>query len=235
MERWSSLGTDPQAMDESSAGATVDVKPTSPSGDGFITLMQAAPGPLQTPLRARFVAEVFQRWLLFEAGDALVLVEREVAAATVTIAHGGVATERLMIPVHVAIGPPLVAATVAATKRLQRRGLEIAQAPQGGLLVRTAPVGLDRAGVASLLRALAGGLVALGANATSAQMHARIDSVLATQMARARHAQTPEDAAATLAAQLDGLPLPAHCSAGGRVTAVVTQAWLDAQFEAGLG
>lgn len=188
-----------------------------------ITLVAAMHPSLPAPLSAHFVACVRDRWLVFDTAEGLVLVDRSAAAQTAIVAGGGTATTRLMIPLRVSLGPPLVDALKPALRRLARRGIEVVAAPGGGVLIRTAPVGMQAPQIDGLIRHIAGSLVALAAGASSTAIHACIDRAIAKHVAPGSGAQLNAAAVLRIVVGIDGCALPLR-AADGR-PAILVASW----------
>ena len=157
--------------------------------------------------KARFVGVIADRWLLATADDEWIAIDRQRAAELSRLAAGGGPTQRLMIPVRIGLGEPLVAALAPAMKRLARHGLTLAVGPAGGILARTAPSGLTSETIGELVRAVAGRLLAAGTAATSAEVHAIIDAAMAAAVAPQAGERRSWGEDAALFAALDGVPL----------------------------
>ena len=209
----------------SSAGSAVTASRPSQGGsdqDLIITLVQADSTSFQSPLRARYVGQVANRWLLFDTGTTLALVDRATAAETGIIASGGTSSHRLMIPLHVGLGSPLVDALQPALKRMQRHGLEIAPVPRGGVLVRTAPQSLTHDRVDAMVRSLAGSLMAMGAEMSSSQMHAKIDATIARFAAPSVGEIITNQQARMIARSVDATALPVSDRDGAAAIVVIS-------------
>jgi DNA mismatch repair ATPase MutL len=182
---------------------------------------------LPAPTPAQFVGQSGRRWLLFSSQDALIFVDRHTAFETTAIAAGGIPSQRLMIPLRIALGAPLVDALRPAIVRMQRHGLELAAATGGGVLVRAAPRSISSQQLIELVRTLAGTLLAKGAELSSAQVHARIDSHMASATAPNAGDHVPAADAAAVAAALHNVPLPPKTTADGLSVVVVPLAEIE--------
>ncbi len=186
------------AHDPSSAAPSHVATP----GGGVPITSQVAFMAGDVPIEGRATGTVDGRFLLITGNDGLHAVDIQAAAAALGPADGRRASSRLMIPVLVRLGAPLIKSVVAESAVLARAGLEVAASPEGGLLVRAVPVGMPRSAAEGVIRAVAGGLLGGWQGLEASDRNARIDAAIAQQC--------PSSAAPmSIVSRLDGAQLPA--------------------------
>jgi DNA mismatch repair protein MutL len=198
------------------------------------TLWTAAPEGFRT---LRYVAQVFDGFLLCDGGTHLVLVDQHAAHERVLYERlqaeqraSAVARDPLLVPEVVPLSPTEVALLAEHAASLGALGLEGEPFGDDAFLVRTVPRVVRGRDVGALLRQVAAELAADGV--TTAVERSR-DAMLATVACHAATRVGDRLAAAEAQALLramDGVPVNAHCPHGRPVAVQLRRAQVEALF-----
>ena len=173
----------------------------------------------------RYIGQAGLCFLVCETQDALVLIDQHAAHERVLFEQfvrgwreGEYASQQLLIPVVVPLGPDQVAAMTEAQDLLSQLGFDIEASGERIVRVRAQPALLRARDVAEEVRALAASLVEGGRGQTTTQRLERSAATLACHAAvRAGDPMTAQ-AVADLLKSMDGVDLSAHCPHGRPVT-----------------
>jgi len=185
----------------------------------------------------RFVAQVFEGYLLCDAGNRLVLLDQHAAHERVLyerlVAESAtvpVERDELLVPETITVGTTELAHLAEHADMLTRVGLEGEAFGENTYLLRTIPRALRGRDVGELVRAIAADLVSEGVSRAADRM---LDRVMATMACHAatRVGQRLDVAAATaLLEQMDGVAVNAHCPHGRPVAVQLARAQIEALF-----
>jgi DNA mismatch repair protein MutL len=202
----------------------------------------ARPAGLWAPAPAgfsslRFVAQLFEGYLLCEGRDRLLLIDQHAAHERVVFerlraarAARGVERDRLLVPETVELPPVHVATLVEHAAALAAAGLEGEPFGEGTFLLRTVPRLLQGRDAGALLRALAAELVEHGASAAADRA---ADAALATIACHSvvRVGQRIDTAQAeALLSTMDDVEVSAHCPHGRPVATELSRAQVERLF-----
>lgn len=181
----------------------------------------------------RYVGQARGTYLIFEDDRDLVVIDQHAAHERITferlraeLAKGRLASQRLLTPHHVDLGPAEAERIAVLEAPLARLGLEISRSGPDRIAIRAVPAA---AGSASPDRLLAELVLALESGREDSG-GATDDKALATVAChgsiRAGRVVSEEEARALLA-QMDGVDLAGHCPHGRPVVARIPWAEID--------
>jgi len=190
----------------------------------------AAPAGVATPAdaaaagffgRLRVLGQAFEGYLVCESGDALLVIDQHAAHERVMFerlrrayATGGVARQRLLVPVVVDVGPAAAALLEEAASDVAQLGFELDGFGGTTVAVRAVPALLGDSDPAALVRDLAEELTEVGRSRRVAQAAEAVLARLACHSA-VRVGQTLGGAQIqALLAAMDGIDLATNCPHG---------------------
>lgn len=171
--------------------------------------------------RVRVLGQAFEGYLVCETADALLVIDQHAAHERVMFerlrrayAAGGVARQRLLVPVVVDVGPAAAALLEEARDDVEHLGFELDGFGGSTVAVRAVPALLGDGDPAALVRDLAEELTEVGRSRRVAQAAEAVIARLACHSA-VRVGQTlgPAQVQALLAA-MDGIELSTNCPHG---------------------
>ena len=173
----------------------------------------------------RYIGQAGLCFLVCESDEALILIDQHAAHERVLFEQfvrgwreGSYASQQLLIPVVVPLGPAEVAALDEAGELLGQLGFDIEASGERIVRVRAQPALLRGGDVASEVRALAASLVEGGRGPSTQQRLERAAATLACHAAVRSGDAMSAQAVADLLQQMEGVDLAAHCPHGRPVT-----------------
>ncbi len=182
--------------------------PERPAHEGFFASLQV-------------IGQAFEGYLVCQSGDALVLIDQHAAHERVMFeklrlgyASGGVARQRLLVPVTVDVGPEAAAQLAEQASDLEALGFEVEDYGRGTIAVRAVPSLLGDEDPAKLVRDLAVEVAEVG---RSRSLTRAAEDVLATLACHSavRVGQTlGREQVQALLASMDGIDFAHNCPHG---------------------
>jgi DNA mismatch repair protein MutL len=198
------------------------------------TLWQAAPRGFRD---VRFVAQVFDGYLLCDGGDHLLLVDQHAAHERVLYERlqreaesAVVARDALLVPEVVPLGRTEVALLGEHAATLDAVGLEGEAFGDDAFLLRTLPRAARGRDVGPLLRAVAAELAEDGVTTAVARARDVLLATLACHAATRVGDRLAATEAQALLAAMDGVPVNAHCPHGRPVAVPLRRPQVEALF-----
>ncbi len=181
----------------------------------------------------RYVGQVGRRCLVFDDGDAMVLIDQHAAHERVLLDRfvaafqtGGFPRQRMLIPRVVPLGPTASAALLAQPELTAPLGFELAPAGERAVMVRAFPDVLRLNQVDEEIRRLAS-LVLNGDKDGTADARDAGDEADAGDTTEAHDKTEARDEGETAAARLARAAATLACHAAVRAGEIVTAAWVD--------
>lgn len=169
----------------------------------------------------QLIGQAFEGYLVCQSGDALVVIDQHAAHERVMFEKlrigygaGGVARQRLLVPVTVDVGPGTAAQLAEQAADLENLGFEIEDYGGGTVAVRAVPALLGDEDPAKLVRDLAAEVADVGSSRSLTQAAEGVLATLACHSA-VRVGQTlGRDQVRALLASMDGIDFAHNCPHG---------------------
>jgi DNA mismatch repair protein MutL len=185
----------------------------------------------------RFVAQVFEGYLLCDAGDRLVIVDQHAAHERVIFdwllaraAATPVERDALLVPEAIAVSRAELAHLAEHSALLERVGLEGEPFGDETFLLRSIPRALRGRDAGELVRAVAADLVAEGVSRAAEHALERVLATVACHAATRVGQRLAAPEATALLEQMDAAAVNAHCPHGRPVAVQLARSQLEALF-----
>jgi DNA mismatch repair protein MutL len=187
--------------------------------------------------RLRFVAQVFDGYLVCDAGDRLVVVDQHAAHERIIferlrarVAERPVERDALLVPETIHVSRTELAALAEHAELLEQSGIEGEPFGDETYLLRSVPRSLHGRDVAEVVRAVAADLASDGVTRAADAARERVLATIACHAAtRVGQRLAPTEAAALLE-QMDAAAVNAHCPHGRPVAIQLPRSQLEALF-----
>lgn len=197
----------------------------------------AAPEPEKAPPAppARLIGEAFGTYLLLQQGDGqLVVIDKHAAHERLLYEKlrkegGGAEAQMLLEPAAVTLDKNEYAAVLGAKELFAQAGFEVEDFGGGTVLVRSAPLSLDREDAASAVMEMAGYLLSSRRDLTTEHLDWLYHNIACRAAVKAGDFSSPQELEA-LARQLRENPDVRYCPHGRPVSVVITRRELEKQF-----
>ena len=197
----------------------------------------AAPEPEKAPPAppARLIGEAFGTYLLLQQGDdQLVVIDKHAAHERLLYEKlrkegGGAEAQMLLEPAAVTLDKNEYAAVLGAKELFAQAGFEVEDFGGGTVLVRSAPLSLDREDAASAVMEMAGYLLSSRRDLTTEHLDWLYHNIACRAAVKAGDFSSPQELEA-LARQLRENPDVRYCPHGRPVSVVITRRELEKQF-----
>ena len=200
----------------------------------------AAPEPKKAPSSspappARLIGEAFGTYLLLQQGDdQLVVIDKHAAHERLLYEKlrkegGGAQAQMLLEPAAVTLDKNEYAAVLGAKELFAQAGFEVEDFGGGTVLVRSAPLSLDREDAASAVMEMAGYLLSSRRDLTTEHLDWLYHNIACRAAVKAGDFSSPQELEA-LARQLRENPDVRYCPHGRPVSVVITRRELEKQF-----
>lgn len=218
----------PSAPQKTPPALPIEAAETAEDGAGQERWVQAAP---RTPLR--IVGEVFQTYLLAERGDELVWIDKHAAHERMLYErlkreNAQAYSQVLLEPVTVTLSKEEYSAVLEASGLLRQAGFEVEDFGAGTVLLRSAPLSLDRSDLAAAVMEIAGYLLHSKTDLTTERLDWLYHNIACRAAVKAGDRTSPEEIAA-LVERLEQEPVR-YCPHGRPVTVLLKRRELEKQF-----
>ncbi len=182
----------------------------------------------------KVLGEAFHTYLIVERGEELVMIDKHAAHERMLYEklkreNAEAFSQMLLEPIPVTLSKEEYAAVLESEELLEKAGFEIEDFGAGAVLVRSAPLSLDKSDISSAVMEIAGYLVNSKTDVTTERLDWLYHNIACRAAIKAGDITSPEELAA-LAARLEQEPDIRYCPHGRPVSIVLKKRDLEKQF-----